>query len=257
MSDDADVALTECRLLVHPPGDGAWNMAVDEHLLGWTSDTGRCCWRFYQWAKPTLSLGYFQQYIDRGTHVASRGCPAVRRASGGGAILHDQELTYSLTVPVSHPLGRRRQWTYEAIHQTLIEVLAEWGVQANIFGTSRPDEQKPSDFLCFNRRSPGDVVVADAKIAGSAQRRVSGAVLQHGSVLLHRSSAAPELPGLSEATGAEIEPAQLMPAWLLRLAAALKFRWLDDRLSGEEEGRIASIVAEKFGHSLWTEKRSR
>ena len=257
MNEDGDVALTECRLLVHPPGEGAWNMAVDEHLLGWTSDTGCCCWRFYQWAEPTLSFGYFQQYVDRGTHVASVGCPAVRRASGGGAILHDKELTYSLTVPAGHPLACRRQWTYEAVHQTLIAVLAEWGVQADIYGVSRPGETKSGDFLCFNRRSSGDVVVADVKIAGSAQRRVAGAVLQHGSVLLRRSQAAPELAGLFETTGTAIEPADLMLAWQRRLADALKFHWKDGQLSEPEEDHIAAIVTEKFGHSFWTEKRGR
>ncbi len=246
--------LTECRLLVHPPRDGAWNMAVDEHLLDWTSNTGCCCWRFYQWAEPTLSLGYFQRYVDRDTHVASRDCPAVRRASGGGAILHHIELTYSLAVPSVHPLARRRQWTYETIHHTLITVLSKWGIQADLYGTPQPGEQKSGDFMCFSRRSSGDIVVGDVKIAGSAQRRIAGAVLQHGSVLLRRTSAAPELPGLCETTGKAIEPAELMHVWRQRLAEALRFCWHEDRLSKEEEDRVTRIVAEKYALSSWTKK---
>jgi len=254
MSEDS---VTECRLLLHPPQDGAWNMAVDEHLLDWTAQTGCCCWRFYQWAEPTLSLGYFQQYVDRDGHAASRGCPAVRRASGGGAILHDNELTYSLAVPSAHPLGRRRQWTYEAIHQTLIAVLSERGIQANLYGTPQPREQRSGDFLCFCRRSSGDIVLADVKIAGSAQRRVAHAVLQHGSVLLRRTSAAPELPGLCDITGKAIEPGDLMHHWRQRLAEVLQFRWHEDSLSGEEENQIARIVAEKYTKPSWTKKYRR
>ena len=252
-----ELPLTECRLVVDPPGDGAWNMAVDEYLLGWTSETGRCCWRFYGWAEPTLSFGYFQQYAERNGHEASRGCPVVRRASGGGAIVHDEELTYSLTVPIEHPLGRRRQWTYEAIHQTLITVLAEWGIQANLYGDPGGREEKSSDFLCFNRRTAGDVVVGDVKVAGSAQRRVAAGVLQHGSVLLRRTSAAPELAGVGEATGARIEVHDLLQVWREQLAQILRFQWNEERLSEEEESRVGRIVAEKYGHSSWTEKRRR
>ena len=252
-----ELPLTECRLVVDPPGDGAWNMAVDEHLLGWTSDTGCCCWRFYRWAEPTLSFGYFQQYAERDGHGASRECPVVRRASGGGAIVHDEELTYSLTVPIDHPLGRRRQWTYEAIHQTLITVLAQWGIQANLYGTSGGCEGKSSDFLCFNRRTAGDVVVGDVKVAGSAQRRNAEGVLQHGSVLLRRTPAAPELAGIGDVTGTLIEACELLQAWRQQLAEVLRFQWHEDRLSGEEEAHVGRIVAEKYGHWSWTEKRRR
>ena len=81
-------------LLLDPPASGAWNMAVDEVLWRWSAAAGRCCWRFYRWEEPTLSLGYFQSYDDRARHAASQGCPVVRRPSGGGAIVHDKEKGY-------------------------------------------------------------------------------------------------------------------------------------------------------------------
>jgi lipoate-protein ligase A len=252
-----DIPVTECRLLVDPAGDGAWNMAVDEHLLGWTSQSGCCCWRFYRWAEPTLSLGYFQQYGERDEHATSLGCPIVRRASGGGAILHHHELTYSLTVPAGHPLGSRRQWTYKAIHRTLIDVLSKLGIEARLFGDCTVGEGKLNDFLCFNRRCSGDIVVGDVKIAGSAQRRAADAVLQHGSVLLGRSPAAPELAGLNEITGKTMEPGDLMHVWRDQLAAVLGFRWHEEQLTEEEEDHIAKIVTEKYQDSSWTEKRRR
>lgn len=251
----SDFAETECRLFSHRPGAGAWNMAVDDYLLQWTSETGRCCWRFYQWKEPTLSLGYFQQYGEREAHAASRDCPVVRRASGGGAILHDRELTYSMTVPLTHPLGRRRQWTYETVHRTLIDVLAEWGIEARLHGDEAGPEAKSGEFLCFRRRSPGDIVLAGVKIVGSAQRRAADAVLQHGSILLHRSLAAPELAGLCDVSGANVELSELMVAWQQRLADALRFRWLEDALAETEEESVTTIVANKYGHSSWTMKR--
>lgn len=253
----SDFPVTECRLLVDPPGDGAWNMAVDEYLLGWTSQSGCCCWRFYEWVEPTLSLGYFQQYAERDGHAASLGCPVVRRASGGGAILHHHELTYSLTVPSDHPLGRRRQWTYEAIHRTLIAVLSKSGIEASLFGSSEVGDERSSDFLCFKRRSSGDIVVGDVKIAGSAQRRVADAVLQHGSVLLARSPSAPELAGLNEVSGKTLKSGDLTGVWRDQLAEALRFRWREDELLEQQEDQIAKIVAEKYGDLSWTEKHRR
>ena len=247
--------MTECRLIVDEPKDGVWNMAVDDHLLGWTSRDRRCCWRFYQWTEPTLSLGYFQKRSEREGHAASRACPVVRRASGGGAIVHDKELTYSLTVPADHPLGRRRQWTYEVVHTTLIDVLSEWGIQAGLYGMQGSGEQKSSSFLCFNRRSPGDVVVADVKVAGSAQRRGVDGILQHGSVLLLRSSAAPELAGLGDVQDKPIELDELAQAWQERLTDALGFRWAEDQLTAKETAEVQRIAEAKYGNPSWTEKR--
>ena len=94
---------------------------------------GRCTLRFYQWAEPTLSLGYFQAYADRAGHEASRSCAVVRRPSGGGAILHDFDVTYSLAVPEGHPLAANRLRTYRVVHDALIEVLADMGIAASLF----------------------------------------------------------------------------------------------------------------------------
>ena len=115
----------QCRLIIDPPCSGVWNMAVDEALLEWSAETRGCCWRFYRWDRPTLSLGYFQQYDDRAGHADSRDCPTVRRLTGGGAIVHDAELTYSLIVPAEHPLAVNRDRLYEVVHNSLIAAAAE------------------------------------------------------------------------------------------------------------------------------------
>jgi lipoate-protein ligase A len=270
----------ECRLLVDQPAPGDWNMAVDEMLLDWAAEHGAACLRFYQWEKPTLSLGYFQSYEDRWDHAASRDCPVVRRLTGGGAILHDAELTYSLVLPAQHRLARNRDALYDTVHRSLIETLASWGIHAAILGqtlaTRRVSvlacppadvpaaarDQKPAGdgsplnshvcgtepFLCFQRRTAGDVVVGDVKIAGSAQRRRRGAVLQHGSVLLRRSPAAPELPGIEEVTRQAISPLDLVHVWKKDLGDCLGARWYPSVISEEESSRAALLATRYAGN---------
>ena len=232
-------------------------MAVDETLLEWSEQSGGCCWRFYRWQPATLSLGYFQVYEARRRHAASLGCPAVRRPSGGGAILHDRELTYSLVVPRSHPLGAQRHRLYETVHNTLIEVLSAAGIGATLCQGAEKRGRDPEPFLCFQRRAAGDVLVGPVKIAGSAQRRSRGAVLQHGSVLLARSAAAPELPGLADVTGTPIQQEQLAGDWLDRLAERLALTWHREPLSDGERERAAALVRKKYGSDRWTRHRGR
>ena len=145
-------------------------MAVDEVLLEWAAQSGGGWWRFYQWAQPTLSLGYFQEYARRAGHAASRGIACTRRLTGGGAIVHDRELTYSLAVPAGHRLALVRDRLYALVHQSLIATLADWSVAAALYpAAAGPATTAPlaEPFLCFERRAAGDVVVGPAKIAGS------------------------------------------------------------------------------------------
>ncbi len=281
--------MIQCRLLIDPPGPGAWNMAVDEMLLEWSAVQRGCCLRFYRWREPTLSLGYFQEYQDRAGHGPSRDCPVVRRLTGGGAILHDAELTYSLVVHGGHPLASRRDALYQAAHGSLIETLADLGIAAAWCqtwerGTGTFCRDQPSvgarppagtmlawsphkrclspfpgrePFLCFQRRAAGDVLVGDTKIAGSAQRRRRGAVLQHGSVLLRRSTAAPELPALEDAAGKTVEADQLAERWRERLARRLAVVWMPGVRTPAEDLRVAELVSHRYDSAAWTERRGR
>jgi lipoate-protein ligase A len=259
------------NLFLDSAASGAWNMAVDEVLLECAAADGQCSWRFYQWEEPTLSLGYFQSHADRARHPASGDCTMVRRTSGGGAILHDLELTYSVAVPADHPLAIDRLGTYRVVHEALIETLRHWGVTAALCGAhprfsimpttggvgrvetvieTRASQRQP--FLCFQRRSPGDVLVDKSKIAGSAQRRCQGAILQHGSVLLARSVAAPELDGLQELSGRRIDVEELTRAWLNQLGSALAIQWRQARLSPSQDRQASLLAEEKYGSPVWT-----
>jgi lipoate-protein ligase A len=246
-------------------------MAVDEVLLE-AAAAGRCSLRFYRWQQPTLSLGYFQAIDDRRRHAASFGCPVVRRSSGGGAIVHDREVTYSVALPGGHPLAIGRLLLYQAVHQTLIEVLAGAGIRAELFTTDvaqasslcpgftgkmpvLPECSCP--FLCFQRRAAGDVVVGTVKVAGSAQRRLQGAVLQHGSVLLGRSPAAPELDGLREVSGEPLREYPLIEAWTERLRQRLDLDWQRQPLTGRQRAEAADLARRKFAADAWTRWRGR
>lgn len=244
--------LTRWRLLLDDAASGPWNMAVDEVLLEWSAEVGECCWRFYGWDRPTLSLGYFQEYGDRRQHASSRDCPAVRRLTGGGAIVHDAELTYSLVVPGKHPLAARRNLLYETVHASLIEALAELGVAATLFEEPSDRMRSKEPFLCFQRRAPGDVLAGGTKIAGSAQRRRRAAVLQHGSVLLGRSDAAPELAASEDLAGKPVAAGELADAWLARLSRRLSVTWRRDRLPENLRRRAATLVEGRYALTRWT-----
>ena len=118
------------RLIESPAATGGWNMAVDAALMESVATTGQCCLRFYTWSEPTVSLGYFQNATDRDSHAASHACPLVRRSTGGGAIVHDREITYSLVMPTGNSLVAHPPELYGLLHRTLIAALARHGVEA-------------------------------------------------------------------------------------------------------------------------------
>jgi lipoate-protein ligase A len=254
-----------CQLVIDEPGSGAWNMALDEALLETAAEESGLTLRFYRWEEPTLSLGYFQSYSDRQQHAASQGCPVVRRSSGGGAILHDQEWTYSLCVPAGHRLATSSQRLYDQVHRALVAVLTrltegrEQGERDSgelaLFPEKRSEPIGEERWLCFERRSPGDVLLGDTKITGSAQRRRRGAVLQHGSLLLRRSESAPELPGLYELAGIEIEAQEFLSMWTAELERRLGLVIERKTIPKGVLQRARCLESDKYGCANWTQKR--
>jgi lipoate-protein ligase A len=251
-----------CRLLIDPPADGVWNMAVDEALLEAAETHDQWSLRFYQWSEPTLSLGYFQsirEVTDRWKDIA-----LVRRSSGGGAIMHDAELTYSLAVPAGAPLARQPLRLYEAAHQGIIACLGEYGIDAHLCKTPSDTRAKNQPLLCFRRRSCGDVLVnvlvdgaetCGAKICGSAQRRRRGAVLQHGSIVLKTSISAPEITGLDHLAAVRIDPLELAEALAVELSSRLNLSLENRGLSGDEVDRAEFIARKTYGTAAWLRRR--
>lgn len=185
-------------ILDEPPHPGAWNMAVDAALLEESLRSGTTFVRLYRWSEPTISLGYFQQSEERESDPRINHLPSVRRLSGGGAILHDKEQTYSCVLPPGHALAEQPSRLYDLVHSLVVGLLREQGVDVQPRGRGHDQKSAVEPFLCFLREASPDLVVRGHKVLGSAQRRRRGAVLQHGSLLLKASEFAPDLLGLHD-----------------------------------------------------------
>jgi lipoate-protein ligase A len=171
------------RLIVTPPASGAENMALDEALMERARTADEWVLRVYSWSSPTISLGRNQSARDRYDleRVAAAGATVVRRPTGGRAILHDREITYSVTAP-SADAGDLRE-SYERINRVLLAGLARLGVDAFAAQTT-PRSAAPGMAPCFDEPAAGELTVGGRKLAGSAQWRADGALLQHGSILI-------------------------------------------------------------------------
>lgn len=246
----------DVRWIFDSPARGSWNMAVDRALLESANHRQQITVRIYQWEPATLSLGYFQAARQRDGHVASRDCPLVRRASGGGAIVHDRELTYSIVIPATDPWARRNSELVGLVHRSLVGCLEHFGFH-DLMIVERSTAATGSDpFLCFQRRAAGDVVYRGAKIIGSAQRRQKEAILQHGSLLLARSDHAPELPGLSELGGGRVPAVEeLARNWARLMERACGWRHCRGETGANEQQRAREIEQQVFANRQWTDKR--
>jgi lipoyl(octanoyl) transferase len=170
----------------------SFNMAMDEALLNWHSK-GEIppIIRFYGWNPPTLSIGYFQKAekeinLDE---VKKQGAGFVRRPTGGRAVLHEHELTYSVIVTEEHPdMPKTVTEAYRVISEGVLRGFQNLGLEA-YFAVPRTDSEKaalkePRSSVCFDAPSWYELVVEGRKVAGSAQTRQKGVILQHGSILL-------------------------------------------------------------------------
>jgi lipoate-protein ligase A len=230
-------------------------MAVDEALLESAASSKSATLRFYRWSRPTLSLGYFQRLDSREQHTESWACDVVRRSTGGGAIVHDEELTYSLVLPQKGNTLHGGEHLYQQVHGALITALSDFGVPATTHAGAKKAQDDEPPFLCFKRRASGDVVIGSHKVAGSAQRRRAGAVLQHGSVLLSRSTCAPQLAGISDIAGLQIDEQRLIDSWLSDLTGRLKIDFDQGELSSTEVDAAQQIEQSRYGEPDWTARR--
>lgn len=239
-------------LIERQPQSGARNMAIDEALLEAARREQFTALRFYRWSEPTLSLGYFQKTLPENLPAELKELAQVRRLSGGGAILHHHEWTYSCVLPPFHPIAADPLTLYEIVHRKIVMLLNEQHIAVKLRGAST-SESFDEPFLCFGRHDPRDIVLGKHKIVGSAQRRRRGAVLQHGSLLLHRSPFAPEYSGLFDL----VEEPPLVDEWIPALASRLtpllnvftsqRFSDLPEHIAEEAE----RLEREKYDRLTW------
>jgi len=170
------------RFLDSGATDGITNMATDAALLAYARRSGEAVLRVYAWSRPTLSLGRHERArgLFSGEALAAAQVEVVRRPTGGRALLHDREVTYSVAAPIGEATLAA---SYTTINALLAEALGRLGVVAvPAVPTRRP--LRPEGAACFAEPGAGELIVNGAKLVGSAQLREDGALLQHGSILL-------------------------------------------------------------------------
>lgn len=165
--------------------DAATNMAIDESLLNWHSE-GKIppTLRFYGWARPSLTIGQFQKAeksIDF-AGVQKHNCDFVRRLTGGSAVLHDDELTYSIVVSEQHPrIPQSVREAYYILSKGVLEGYRNLGIDAD-YAIPEREAMLDKTAVCFEKTAYYEMIVDGKKISGNAQTRKSGVLLQHGSI---------------------------------------------------------------------------
>jgi lipoate-protein ligase A len=268
------------RLVKTEPAHGAWNMAVDEAIL---ESIGRGevppTLRLYAWEPACLSLGYAQPYADVDkTKLGYYGWDVVRRVTGGRAILHTDELTYSVCGPQDEPrlVGGVFE-SYRRLSQALLAALLNLGLPAKALPQPQPPNQRdhPKEPVCFEVTSNYEITVNGKKLIGSAQARKRDGVLQHGTLPLYgdisritqvlafqdenkRSAATGRL--LSRATNIEkslkrfVSWEEAAQAFVMAFSDTLNLQFEYAELTNFEQARVEQLVNEKYAHPKWTER---
>jgi lipoate-protein ligase A len=228
-------------------------MAADEVMLETAAERGIASLRFYTWTEPTLSLGYFQPATVRDHFPNLASLCWVRRSTGGAGIVHHRELTYSFALPALPEWRSTESWICR-FHHLVQGVLQDTGVESRLVVCG--EEKKIGEVLCFLHQTPGDMVVAGSKVAGSAQRKLRGALLQHGSLLLRRSEFAPMLPGMEELANRDLfTPEELAGRLATKFAQETRATLEHGDWLTTERARIPEIEVQKYGNSEWNAKR--
>jgi len=264
------------RLIKSPASTAAFNMALDEALLSTTAQKKALpTLRLYSWQVPSLSLGYAQPATDADqSELSKRGWQLVRRPTGGKAILHTDELTYSITAPLDEPLvaGSLLE-SYQRIScalQTALNLLDTNTNADNI--PDLPFETSKKEPVCFQTPSNYEITWNGKKLIGSAQARKLGGVLQHGSLPLYgdlsritqvlaypshfeRESAAKKT--LSQATTLEIAAGRIISweqaaeAVIQSFSAKFGISFIPGQPTNDELLLADELVRTKYGSDSW------
>ena len=237
-------------------------MALDAGLMDRARLTGEAVLRVYEWARPTLSFGRHESVRGRFLPEAleRENVGAVRRPTGGRVLLHDREVTYSVTTPA--PEQERLKESYRRVNAILISAIARLGVRVDEASGTAP--RRPGGAACFAEPSKGELIVDGSKLVGSAQLREHGALLQHGSILIDDDQ--PRISELAAQPMVPARPAATLHAALSRapsyaevrdaLAAALSdLEEEPARLDAAEAASFAAPHREKFASAEWTWRR--
>jgi lipoate-protein ligase A len=269
--------MTTWRLLTTPPARGAWNMAADEAILEQVGEgTSISTLRLYAWNPACLSLGRAQPFSDVDTaRLVSRGWEAVRRLTGGRAILHVDELTYSVIAPQDEPrVAGSILESYSRLARALMWAVHDLGLPVEMKEGKR-DPSGTTNPVCFEVPSTYEITVHGKKLIGSAQARRKDGVLQHGSLPLQgdltrivQALAFQDEPAREQAAARLLERATTVESILGKVVdwetAAEAFSHafeaelgieLERRgMSETEISRTDELFREKYDHPDWNER---
>ena len=265
------------RILRSGFAGGAENMAVDEAIL-YAHAAGKVppTLRFYGWRPAVVSVGYFQSMEKEIDLEACRrlGVDMVRRPTGGRAVLHDIEVTYSAVVSLSILPGTVLE-TYRVLSQGLLEGMRILGVAAEM-STADPKEimkEYETTAACFDVPSWYELVAQGKKIIGSAQTRHEDTLLQHGAIILHfdpekmtrvlrfpseevRARVARALgtraAGLSDLAGRELSFGEVQEAMIQGFCRGMGIEVDEGSLTGDEVGEARRLTKAKYASPEWT-----
>jgi lipoate-protein ligase A len=240
------------RFIPSPPAGPAENMALDEALL--RAEPVVPTLRTYAWAPWSLSLGYFQAArrteIDR---VTAAGYGLVRRMTGGGAIFHGDEVTYSVVWPLDLPgIPRDTLGSYRLFHGLLARALKRLGIPAEPRGGRRllSDSTAGRDeFWCFYHSVPFDLAARGRKLVGSAQRRTARAFLLHGSIPLAANPFTPR--AASAGAGREALEKAILGEWAATFGGPPE----PSPPTAAERDAAARLAAERYSRGSFTFRR--
>lgn len=176
------------RVIKNKTYDGAMNMAIDEAITI-SYKEGKCkpTLRFYSWNPSCLTIGYFQKLESE---VDIKKCKelnidCVRRATGGRAVLHQNELTYSIIVGEDNELmDKSINSSYKFISEGIVNGLKLEGIEVDNLSKGERISREKLSAACFNAHASYEITINDKKVVGSAQHRHDGVILQHGSIVL-------------------------------------------------------------------------
>ena len=259
-------------------------MALDEALLHWHSEKLMPpIIRFYEWQHATLSIGYFQQ-AERDINmeaVKAQGMGFVRRPTGGRAVLHEHELTYSIIVDENYPnIPETVTEAYRVLSEGLLEGFKNLGLDA-YFSVPKSRKQQndlkqPKSAVCFDAPSWYELVVEGKKVAGSAQTRQKGVILQHGAILLSlniekllsvftftseeaKNKMRNELPtkavAIDQLTSRQITVDECKKAFKSGFEQALHIELVPFELTDEQLHVVKKIEREKYANDDWNFKK--
>lgn len=254
---------TTWRLLSHLPQPPEMNMAIDEAIAtAFSKGQVPPTLRLYGWAVPSVSFGSFQKWEPEWDALVAGGTHHfVRRMTGGRALLHDRELTYSVVASTKDPLfaGGIKE-TFYTIAKGLLAGLESLGVEAEVYAPPRSQRlERPSNSLCFASTSWYEITARGKKLIGSAQRRWTKHFLQHGSLILKkgsdRSFSSENQISLDALLPLLPDDETLFAAMKGGFESALSINLEMGSLTPEEEEVSARLVKEKYGNPAWTLRR--